>query len=375
MDRKESEESEKLILQRKTKADLKELPVTEKTCGSKEHFIMKGKEEYKKIQKLPSVFSLLLLCAVFESMNKDSMHSKDLAVTTVNIEEMECLQTAAACLKIQQNIGLLAIRKCSKVEGIFMRNRSAEEDRTFRTRSGKKKSFMYRVGEKKLKNRQRGKGSIWMPQGNSSDKSFPYRGLSQTSRNCTNPQERNRRKLCIITVTDKENRKKQYHVESPRIQDNIQSSVIVKLSQKVMHALPRSSVSLAGIMPYIKIRETGTCHSYRHLEAQVTAMLDRTAKMIQLYPCPLHFYREILASMPGSIRCEDFGLQVSLPSPQKILPFIALKASLTVACSSLSPYSLCASCRLPLLRRTSLLSPPAEFGVSFSSRPYSPRRC
>lgn len=46
-----------------------------------------------------------------------------------------------------------------------------------------------------------------------SDKSFPYRGLSQTSRNCTNPQERNRRKLCIITVTDKENRKKQYHVE------------------------------------------------------------------------------------------------------------------------------------------------------------------
>lgn len=41
------------------------------------------------------------------------MHSKDLAVTTVNIEEMECLQTAAACLKIQQNIGLLAIRKVS----------------------------------------------------------------------------------------------------------------------------------------------------------------------------------------------------------------------------------------------------------------------
>lgn len=52
MDRKESEESEKLILQRKTKADLKELPVTEKTCGIKEHFIMKGKEEYKKIQKV-----------------------------------------------------------------------------------------------------------------------------------------------------------------------------------------------------------------------------------------------------------------------------------------------------------------------------------
>lgn len=63
--------------------------------------------------QLPSVFSLLLLFAVFESMNKDSMHSKDLAVTTVNIEEMECLQTAAACLKIQQNIGLLAIRKVS----------------------------------------------------------------------------------------------------------------------------------------------------------------------------------------------------------------------------------------------------------------------
>lgn len=35
------------------------------------------------------------------------------------------------------------------------------------------------------------------------DKSFPYRGLSQTSRNGTNPQEREKRERSIVPVTDK----------------------------------------------------------------------------------------------------------------------------------------------------------------------------
>ena len=46
------------------------------------------------------------------------------------------------------------------------------------------------------------------PQG---DKSFPYHGLSQTSRNLKKPQERQKRKLCFLAGTDKENRKEWYH--------------------------------------------------------------------------------------------------------------------------------------------------------------------
>lgn len=65
------------------------------------------------------------------------------------------------------------------------------------------------------------------------DKSFPYGGLSQTSRNCTNPQERKKRKLCILAGTDKENRKKWYHAGRYR-EACVASSLNANLKKKAM---------------------------------------------------------------------------------------------------------------------------------------------